>query len=588
MGAYDNPRIIRDTSGQIYGQAIANLGQQIGAGLTKAFAKEEVEKEKARKEIERQQRIAYSVEDKMYQQANRNYAKLSAKDPSLVDKFKIKVGEMLNGTDKNLGAIEAATLLEIKTDLTKEERQRYRNIVQKAEAFQISAVEGGGKIISDLQDVDGVNAGGIATTHAWVGAPGLEADTSMLTYYTLSNKMPNGLTGVSDLESDDDGSMIVSVKSKIDKNSELFKSLDPETQAALQSNNYELTWKRNINKWNKGLIDEIPKKANYDEMAQNLGFISDGSGTTQKGQISPDYVYGKENSIQNIEYEGKNVPVRYINVDGFLNGPAFQGDVDGKAAGINIRGLGQVSSYMRYKMLKGDFSVGKFKQLTQPEQLQEIKNAITEDFKRVKLQELIKRNATSKDVANLKALGIEAEIGQPIYLEQAGKAENLKPNEYVATLGDKIVNEVMKIKITPIQTVSSLQGDEAKDKTNADRVRNANIEKHKKYLRSKGINAKSKAELVSQLEKMKTLPSPQNQDGDGKVVDDDYINAFKSRAQNLYVYDAENKKQYELPSYNPESNESLLPILNEYGGFGSKTKERISAIDSIDWSSQKN
>ncbi len=571
MGAYDNPRIIRDTSGQIYGQAIANLGQQIGAGLTKAFAKEEAEKEKAKKEIERQQRIAYGVEDKMYQEANKNYAKLSAKDPSLVDKFKIKVNEMLNGTDQSLGAIKAATLLAIKTDLTPEERQQYRSIVQKAQAFQISAVEGGGKIISDLQDVDGINAGGIATTHAWVGAPGLESDTSMLTYYALSNKQPEGLTGVADLESDEDGSMIVSVNSKIDKNSELFKSLDPETQAALQSNNYELTWKRNINKWNEGLIEEIPKKANYDEIAQNLGFISDGSGTTKKGQISPDYVYGKENSIQNIEYEGKNVPVRYINVDGFLNGPAFQGDIDGKAAGINRRGEGQVSSYMRYKMLKGEFNVGKFKKLTQPEQLQEIKNAITEDFKRVKLQDLIKRNATSKDVANLKALGIEAEIGQPVYLEQAGKAENLKSNEYIATLGDKIVDEVMKIPITPIQTVSGLSGGEDAPKKNADIIRNQNIEKHKKYLRSKGINAKSKAELVSQLEKAKGT-----KDGDGNKIDDDYIEAFKSRAQNLYVYDAENKKQYELPSYNPESNESLLPILNEYGGFGSKTKERLS------------
>ena len=114
MGAYDNPKIIRDTSGQIYGQAIANLGQQIGVGLTKAFAKEEAEKEKAKKEIERQQRIAYSVEDKMYQEANKNYAKLAAKDPSLVDKFKIKVNEMLNGTDQSLGAIKAATLLAIK------------------------------------------------------------------------------------------------------------------------------------------------------------------------------------------------------------------------------------------------------------------------------------------------------------------------------------------------------------------------------------------------------------------------------------------------------------------------------------------
>ena len=38
MGAYDNPRIIRDTSGQIYGQAIANFGQQIASGMKTYYA----------------------------------------------------------------------------------------------------------------------------------------------------------------------------------------------------------------------------------------------------------------------------------------------------------------------------------------------------------------------------------------------------------------------------------------------------------------------------------------------------------------------------------------------------------------------
>mgnify|MGYP003665177317 FL=1 len=97
MGAYDNPKIIRDTSGQIYGQALANFGKQVGAGLTTAFKKEEQEKIKADKEIERQQRIAYNVENKMYNNANKNYSLLATKDPSLVGMFKSKVEKLLRG-----------------------------------------------------------------------------------------------------------------------------------------------------------------------------------------------------------------------------------------------------------------------------------------------------------------------------------------------------------------------------------------------------------------------------------------------------------------------------------------------------------
>ena len=160
------------------------------------------------------------------------------------------------------------------------------------------------------------------------------------------------------------------------------------------------------------------------------------------------------------------------------------------------------------------------------------------------------------------------------------KKKPSQTSSYETSLGINVVNEVLNIKLTPIQSASAVNVAPEDQGKEVEKIRNSNIEKHKLYLRKKGINAKSKADLVSTLEKMKTLPSPQNQDSDGKVVDDDYIKAFENTAQNLYVYDAENKKQYELPSYDPNSNESLLPILNEYGGYGSKTKEQISTITS--------
>ena len=34
MGAYENPTIIRDRSGEIYGQAIASFSQSIAKGIT--------------------------------------------------------------------------------------------------------------------------------------------------------------------------------------------------------------------------------------------------------------------------------------------------------------------------------------------------------------------------------------------------------------------------------------------------------------------------------------------------------------------------------------------------------------------------
>lgn len=565
MGAYENPAIIRDTSGQIYGQAIASFGQSIAKGISIYGQKAQEANKKAQEKIERQQRIAYDIEDKAYAQANKNYAELASKDPSLVDQFKSQTELLLRGNDENIGAIKAQTLLATQNDLTKEERQNYRDIVNRAQTFQISAVEGGGKILADLEDQQGILAQDIASTHAWVGSNELEKDTSMLTSYVLGGKKADGLTGNKELVPGKNGSMIVKVTSTIDENSNLFKNLDEETKEFLKNNDYKLEWKKNINEWNEGLIDEIPEKADYNQVAITNGFES------KEGSITPEYIVGGETGVSKIISNGKIFDAKYIDVDGFINSQSFQKDMLGKASGYLARGNGQLSSFMTYKMRDGSFNVNEFKKQTTPQQEQEVTNALIEDFKNTKLSDLEQRKATPQDVKNLRALGKNVKVGQSIYVETIGNGKDIPSSSYVASLGDQIVNDVINLKITPIQTVSGLEGDEASIKTNADRVRNANIEIHKKYLRSKGINAKSKAELVSQLEKAKGT-----KDGDGNKIDDDYIEAFKSRAQNLYVYDAENKKQYELPSYNPESNESLLPILNEYGGFGSKTKERLS------------
>lgn len=566
MGAYDNPKIIRDTSGQIYGQALANFGKQVGAGLTTAFKKEEQEKIKADKEIERQQRIAYNVENKMYNNANKNYSLLATKDPSLVGMFKSKVEKLLRGDGDNMGAIKAQTLLDTKNDLTPDERQQYRGIIQKAQAFQISSVQGGGQIIADLEDVNGVLGSDIASTHAWVGNPGLESDTSMLTSYVLGNKKVDGLVGEKDLIAGEDGSMIVKSISKVDKDSQLFKDLDSETQEFLKNNDYKIEWQRNINEWKEGLIAEIPEDIDYNQVAENSGFMD------EKGSIKPKYIIGNEDATQSVILpSGKTADVRYVDVDGFIDGKSFKDDIGGKATRYQGRPNGQLSSFMRYKMRKGSFNSNDFREKTTPDQLNEIQDALTESFKQTKLSGLIQRPANKSDVANLKALGKTIKVGQPLYIEQVGESRDTPSNTYEASLGVNVINEVLKIKIKNTGEDSGFL-DEKLTKSQAE---SDNVEAHKNYLRKKGINAKSKADLIKQLEKAKG-----SEDGDGVKIDDDYIQRFKDSAQNLYVYDAENKKQYELPSYDPNSNESLLPILNEYGGFGSKTKEQISTITS--------
>ena len=245
MGAYDNPKIIRDRSGEIYGQGFAKLGQQVAAGMKSNYLRQEQEAEKAKKEVEREQRIAYNVESKAYDLADRNYAFVAKEDPGLAQGFKDEVYTMLRGKGTEgeegyvIGAIKAETYLQTKTDLTNEERQYYRGIVQNAKTFQNNAIAGGGKIMNDLEDMKNVKPGDIASTHYWTGGNSVERDTSMLTSYALSGSKMDGVENTKKISSGPNGEMIVKVNTKVKEGSTTWNNLSEDTQAQLRENNYE-------------------------------------------------------------------------------------------------------------------------------------------------------------------------------------------------------------------------------------------------------------------------------------------------------------------------------------------------------------
>ena len=86
-----------------------------------------------------------------------------------------------------------------------------------------------------------------------------------------------------------------------------------------------------------------------------------------------------------------------------------------------------------------------------------------------------------------------------MYIEQVGESRDTPSNTYEASLGVNVVNEVLKIKIKNTGEDSGFL-DEKLTKSQAE---SDNVEAHKNYLRKKGINAKSKADLIKQLEKAK-------------------------------------------------------------------------------------
>ena len=112
MGAYENPAIIRDNSGQVYGQAIANFGKSIGDGFKIAAANRQNLAKQAKKEAERIQGVQFRIEQNQYQEKNRNYETLRDTGVPLLEQFDDQTGIYMMGRGKPgdkdylMGAIE--------------------------------------------------------------------------------------------------------------------------------------------------------------------------------------------------------------------------------------------------------------------------------------------------------------------------------------------------------------------------------------------------------------------------------------------------------------------------------------------------
>ncbi len=432
MGAYENPRIIRDTSGQIYGQAIANFGQQIASGMKTYYANQKAEQEKADKEIERVQRIANQVESKFYDQANRNYAIVAKEDKSLLKGFQNEVGNLLNGIGiegeegYQIGAIKAQTYLDTKNDLTTEERQYYREVVQRAKTFQNNAIAGGGQIINDLQDMDKVAAKGFGSTHYWTGSNDTERDTTMLTAYALNGREADGVKSDKKIYSGPNGEMIVKVTSKVEEGSKTWNDLSPETQEHLRNNNYELTWERDMNNFTE-LVGEVPEDLDYNQVAENSKFQKD-------GKLNSNFIVGGEEGNQ---YETRQVldgkeeivKSRFLDINKLRNDDVFKADIKSKAEGLVGMEDGELSAFMRYKMKQGSFKIQEFREKTPQEQERQIQELLTDNFIQEKTSGpgMGSREATAADKKYFEEQGIDIGPDNMVYYQITGTSLVNKP-----------------------------------------------------------------------------------------------------------------------------------------------------------------
>ena len=410
MSYRDPGQIQADQSGQIYGQAMANLGQSFLSFAQGIAAQRKKEAEEQKAENDRIQKIGYQIEEAYYDSANENYKLLADKSPALQDQFKTVVAQLLDGTGTEgeegyqMGAIEAQTRLATQSNLSKEDKKKYRAIVQKAKAFQDRMIQGGGNIMADLADLDKVKPQDIGSTHFYIGNTPEERLTSQYTAAVLNNKPIPGARSTKTLTTDEDGMPIVSVSTIFDADSEEGKKLLEEFSGLkdrVVDGKIIFNWERSTDKLGDGFIGEIPSGTDAIKSFKDTGAEDENGNLTQQMMVGDPLLERRKTDAAGVE---NLVTTQYINTAGLKQDPSFIAQINGTVQGLISQDPGYLRAYMQNTLQLGpNFDYSSFMKLPAAEKTAFLVQEESERVIKTRLGKYGSRPASPEDVAYFNA-----------------------------------------------------------------------------------------------------------------------------------------------------------------------------------------
>lgn len=433
MGAYDNPAMIQGPNiGKIWGQAFASIGQSIGQGVATGIKEYQAKLDEAAKEQkannDRIQRIGYQIEERAYENANKNYVALQKQNPGLAEQFQPMVANLLNGTGVpgeegyKMGAIEAQTLLATSSSLTQEDKKYYRNIVQKAQLFQERVIAGGGDIMADLQDLDKIRPQDIGNTHYYAGNTVKEQLTSQYSAYVLNNKEIPGAQTSKNLSTDDNGNPIVSVSTVFDANSSAGKALlkdFPELESEIKNGQISFKWERDIMQIGDGFIREIPEGLDATKVYQDSGAMAENGKFTQNMMIGSPVMRREASGARGID---NLIEMQYINVPALMQSQTFNAAAKAKASAIISYEPGDIKAYMQNTLQLGpNYDYSSFMKKSADEKISILQELEKQKLIKTKLSGYKSRPATAQDVAYINANAKDIQSGENIIPIQEGQ-----------------------------------------------------------------------------------------------------------------------------------------------------------------------
>ena len=293
MGAYENPGpAVPDQSGQIWSQAVTNVGRAFARGMQNFAANQKKAKDEAEKTRRGNQTLWLNTElgmEKIHQ-SNLDKYEDTAKNVNLFEKFQDQSGVLLNGERNedgeyieggNIGAKQARYRLLTEKNLTEEDKQKYLGVIHTYDNFMGTAKSTIGSIQGEAIEFDKYNRADVDRTFTTKGV-GIEKVRNLYSYFALSGKpAPDGVTYDTDIYAGKKGENMIKAEITFDPESQSFLDLSEEFQKEIKDNGYKLNFDQDWTKWSKdgfftpiqqGISEEtVVESTNYKDENGNVG-----------------------------------------------------------------------------------------------------------------------------------------------------------------------------------------------------------------------------------------------------------------------------------------------------------------------------
>jgi len=275
--SYRNPQIIVDRSAEIWAQGVSKIGETVSAGITDYYKAKKIAEEKQSKIDEANNRFLVNTELQYDKDILETVS--SIKD----DRVKSELTKIFQ--DKSAAAMAASAELGINTNLSKQQRQKYRKSITDFQSYMTNTKNQINNISTGAQEFNEATIDQIVNGHA--PASGDEV-SNLIGVVAISGRKTPGIESEVSVIANDNNSNILTVNSRIKVGSEVYNKFKESGQLDEyeESNGYvNVKFERDLSKWDGTFFQPIMSFSDRNKRFQEIGIVD------EKENLTKDFVF---------------------------------------------------------------------------------------------------------------------------------------------------------------------------------------------------------------------------------------------------------------------------------------------------------